>query len=60
MLSTLNFSKNHGVHVDVVRFGKGLRDDLFGEADADFQGIGAGAGKDAVVVAFAAAEASAS
>ena len=45
--------------MDIVRFRAGVRNDLIGIADADFQGIGSCVGEHAVVVAFAATESAA-
>ncbi len=52
-------SYEHRIHVDVVWFGKGIRNHLGGKADADFKGIRPGIREDAIIKTFSAAEASA-
>jgi len=47
------------VHVDVVWLGKRIRNELFREADADFQSVRPGLFEDPVVISLAAAEPSA-
>ena len=53
------FSKNDGVHRDVVSFGKGVIDELKRVADANLEGVGTGVGQHAVVEASASAKATA-
>ena len=52
-------TSDHRIHRHVVGFWKCVIDQLPGEADADFEGVGAGGGEQAVVEPSAAAEASA-
>lgn len=51
--------KNHFIHPDVVRLGKGVWDELEREADAELECIWAGVGEHAVVKPTTAAEATA-